>query len=114
MAQSSDRENLCVLNRVGDEVFIENNPAVVHGWRIGQVLTSDLFGIPERGVEFDELTKRRREILDKAHLTDLEKRELEGLDKQLAGLPSPGSEEQILLDQIRKTAEELRKQGIIK
>ncbi len=113
VAQSSDRDNLCVLTSVGNEVIIENNPAIVRGWKIGQIVTSDLFDVPERSVEFDRLTHRRRELLDKGQLTIEEAQELKKLDNQLKTFPTDDQVDQEILEQIRISAETLRIKGIL-
>ncbi|MFM9951813.1 MAG: AAA family ATPase [Saprospiraceae bacterium] len=88
MAQVSEKENLCVLSQNGNEVSIENTPFLVHGWRIGQIITSDLFGVPsERSPEIEKSINRRRALLDKMSLTIEEKQELYQLDEDLSGIP---------------------------
>lgn len=120
MAQSS--ENISVLKRVDNEVYIENRPSIVEGWRIGQILTSELFEVSsERSNEIEDLVKARRDILAKKKQTPEDKRQLEVLDNKLLKLPIAESEgaplleaDQLLLDRIRKTAEFLSKKGKLK
>lgn len=107
MAQSSEFENLCVVNRNEQgEVFIENEPLVVKGWRIGQIATSDLFGISsERSLEVEGMFKRRRELLDEKeeNLTAKDKTDLIYLNDQILALPIlENNDDQKFLDQIRK------------
>jgi len=113
MAQSAEMENLCVLNQKNGEVFIENEPDVVTGWRIGQVVTSDLFGIQsERSPEYEELINKRRIILDKTSRSPDEEAQLKLLDEQLLALPIvETSEDQKLLDVIRNLSKNLNKDG---
>lgn len=115
MAQASEDENLCVLNKVGNEVKIENTPYVVKGWRIGQIVTSDLFGITnERKIEVENFENERRELLNKKELSKDEKQKLKYLDEEHLKLPVlENDEDQKLLDSIRKAAELLRKEGEI-
>ena len=46
IVQAAAGANLAVLKREGDHVVIENHPETIRGWRIDQVLTSDLFDLP--------------------------------------------------------------------
>jgi predicted ATPase len=116
MAQSSEQENLCVLNRVGDEVQIQNSPTIVQGWRIGQVITN-LFGVSERSPEIDALINKRRIILDKKERTSEDDLELKDLDEKLSSLPimiNDNENDLQLLDQINKMAELLKTKGGLK
>jgi AAA15 family ATPase/GTPase len=113
MAQDSESENLCVLNRVDDKVLIQNEPLIVKGWRIGQIATSELFNVPsERSPEIEELRNERRDILDKLEKSPADLVRLKELDAILSEVPvEETAEDQTLLDQIKKTAEFLRSQG---
>jgi hypothetical protein len=46
VVQGAGVTNVAVLRRAGDHVEILNDPEQVHGWRVDQILTSDLFGLP--------------------------------------------------------------------
>ncbi len=113
MAQSSEFENLCVINRIAKQAVIQNEPAVVKGWRIGQIITSDLFNISsERSPDIEKLIIQRRELLDKDFRTVEEAAVLKGLDEQLSKLPvTENNDDQKLLDEIRQAADLLRKAG---
>lgn len=115
MAQASAEENLCVLSQDGNEVLIDNSPLSVEGWRIGQIITSDLFGISsERSPEVESMINRRRELLDKNELSPEEKKELEILNQKLSALPVVENEDdQNLLEQIRKAADLLKSKGAL-
>lgn len=109
MAQSSETENLCVLQRnenSENEVTIDSNPYIVKGWRIGQIITSDLFGVEdERSLQIENLRKERQALLDNFSLTPDQEQRLKELDEQLEALPlTANPEEALLLEQIRKTA----------
>ncbi len=120
MAQASEDENLCVLHEmkltpIVSEVKIDNDPTIVKGWRIGQIIKSDLFGVPETSFEIERLRDERREILDKPEQTPSDITRLEELNKELSKLPSTENKEtQKLLDQILITAELLKKEGKLK
>ena len=48
IVQAAREANIALLRREGDHVVIENNPETIHGWRIDQILTSELLR-PEDG-----------------------------------------------------------------
>lgn len=117
MAQAAETKNLSILHEarlynLKAQVRIQNNPTIVRGWHIGQVVTN-LFGLPEISWEIEEqLINKRRVLLDKTDRTPQDVEELEKLDDQILNLPGLENEEdQRLLTQIRKTAELLRKKG---
>jgi predicted ATP-binding protein involved in virulence len=112
MAQSSENENLAVVKRIGEDIIIENDPEIVKGWRIGQILTSELFDInSERGPDIQELVKERRQLVDKKELTSADQVRLEELDLKLSELPILDPENQKLFDRIQKMAELVSKKG---
>ncbi len=91
MAQSSEEENIAVLklDNDNDEVHIINNQYLNKGWRVDQILTSDLFGITSaRSREIEALINERRRILDKQKKTKKNWRKLEELDEELSELPT--------------------------
>ena len=48
--------NIAVLRREGDHVVIDNDFEAIRGWRVDQILTSDLFDLPTaRPPEFDAM-----------------------------------------------------------
>jgi hypothetical protein len=76
-------------------VVIDNDMKAIRGWRIDQVLTSDLFGLPSaRPPELDAPLARRQEILTKGNLTEEDQRELADLDAQIGPLPAGETAEQ--------------------
>lgn len=109
MAQDSEIENLCVINQTDGKVRIENEPAIVKGWRIGQIATSDLFGVSsERSLDIEAEINKRREILDKDVRTEKDKRDLKILDKKLAEIPikiTDNKEDLRLFEKLEKMSE---------
>jgi hypothetical protein len=88
IVQAATSANLVVLRRDGDHVVIDNDVATIRNWRIDQVLTSDLFGLPSaRPPELDELLDRRQALLTKARLTKADQRELADLEAKIGVLP---------------------------
>jgi transcriptional regulator with XRE-family HTH domain len=45
VVQAASDANVVLLRREGDHVVIDNNMKDIHGWRVDQILTSDLFGL---------------------------------------------------------------------
>jgi predicted ATP-binding protein involved in virulence len=94
--------NIALLRREGDHVLIDNNVETIRGWRIDQLLTSDLFGLPSaRPPQLDALLERRKELLTKARLTAADKQELTELEEKIGPLP------------MGETAEEARAMALI-
>jgi len=82
--------NVAVLQRKGDQVEILNDPEAVRGWRIDQILTSDLFGLASaRPKDVEELIDRQQQLVLLDAPTDQEEEELRDLDAELAKL-APG------------------------
>jgi len=114
MAQSAENENLCVVNRKNGEVKIDNAPLIVKGWRIGQIATSDLFGLTsERGPDEEHDIERRRQLIDKESRTDEEQTELIMLNQRISNLPGENSMNDTLLNQLDKATQVLRERGLI-
>jgi predicted ATP-binding protein involved in virulence len=88
VVQAAGDANLAVLRREGDQVVIDNEVEAIRGWRIDQIYTSELFGVPSaRPPEFDEPIKRRKQLLLKAKRSTVEEKELERLTKEVMGMP---------------------------
>ncbi|MEO5727052.1 MAG: hypothetical protein ABI134_02340, partial [Byssovorax sp.] len=82
--------------RQGDHVIIDQDVQSVRGWRVDQILTSELFDLPSaRDPAQDELRLRREEILGKARLTRADKAELARIEAELVDAPSGETPQQI-------------------
>jgi len=80
--------NIILLERKGDEVHVNNNPQVVHSWRVDQILTSDLFGLDTAlSPEADEKMERRRALLRKEKRSKQEEAELVELEADFDIIP---------------------------
>ena len=96
MVQAALKLNYAVLNQYEDGVKIINEPKETDGWRVDQILTSELFGlVSSRGIEYEQLYTRREELIKKRKLKFEEKDELEKINKQLSELPSGESVDEI-------------------
>jgi predicted ATP-binding protein involved in virulence len=114
MVQSALQQNFAVLKFEDDTVKIINEPEGVEGWRIDQILTSELFGLESaRGKEYDDLIQRRDEILQKQRKTKKDKDELDSIYSELAELPVGESSEEIANRQlIAQIANEIKTKKI--
>lgn len=88
IVQAASKANVAVLRREGDHVMIDNDVEAIKGWRIDQVLTSDLFGLESaRPPEMDKPLARWRELQSKGRLTKNERQELARLEEEIGELP---------------------------
>jgi hypothetical protein len=95
IVQAASDANIALLRREGDHVVIENNPETIRGWRVDQILTSDLFGLETaRPPELEGLLLRRKELLTKPKLTRADKKELTEIESKIGTLPTGESFEQ--------------------
>ncbi len=99
IVQAAANANLVVLKRQGDHIVIENHPETLRGWRVDQVLTSELFDLPTaRPPDEEKLLLRRQEILAKSRPTKADWKTLEEINDQLGPIPSGES-----FDEAKKT-----------
>ena len=90
VVQGAGVTNVAVLRRVDDHVEILNDPEEVRGWRVDQILTSDLFGLRSaRSIEVERLLERQQELVLLDKPTDSQRAELAEIDAKLAEL-APG------------------------
>ena len=76
--------NIVVCRKDGDNVIIDNNPEEVKGWRIDQILISDLFDLPTvRSNADEEKMSRYYELQAKSERTIQEESELEDIQKDI-------------------------------
>lgn len=111
VVQASEDENIVLLRREGDHVVIDNDVETVRGWRVDQVLTSDLFGLATaRPPEYDSLIEERNEILSKPVLDEQDRAVLSSLEERIVELPAGETHEDLkALDIIRRAAAKLEK-----
>jgi energy-coupling factor transporter ATP-binding protein EcfA2 len=116
VVQAAEDANLVVLKRYPDDpsrVQIDNDVEAIKGWRIDQVLTSDLFGLESSRPPSvaDDLAERRK-LLGKNTLTEEETARLKVLEDGAMNLPIPGSAfEQEALKLISEAAAKLKQLG---
>ena len=80
--------NVVLLKREGDQTVVQQNLEDVRGWRLDQILTSELFGLDTaRSLETERKLQRRAELLSKPKQTAAEKKELAKLTQDLDAEP---------------------------
>jgi predicted ATP-binding protein involved in virulence len=88
IVQAAENANIALLKKVGDHVEIVNEPEQIRGWRIDQILTSELFGLKTASSPVVEaLYNRKEELLKKSRLSATEKKELGELQAKIDELP---------------------------
>jgi predicted ATP-binding protein involved in virulence len=103
-----------LLRREGDHVVIDNKPQSIRGWRLDQILTSDLFGLETaRSPQLEEVLTERTKILSKSRLTKADKEKLKTLEEQIGQLPTAEKPEDIeAMNIIREAAKILKRKNI--
>jgi energy-coupling factor transporter ATP-binding protein EcfA2 len=114
MVQVAEAANFALLRKRETDVEIVNDPEVVKSWRVDQILTSELFGVPRaRDKQTEFLFRRRTELLDKLSRGDAEEAELEELRAKIALLPTAQNpDDQKAIDYIREAAALLKKHKV--
>lgn len=110
IVQAAENANIVVLKREDNGVVIQKQPEDVHGWRVDQLLTSDLFNLSSaRSPHYENLLQQRRDILSKAELNNEDKQKLKTLESEMGYLPTAETAEDIkAMDIIRRAAQLLK------
>jgi hypothetical protein len=105
-----------LLRRRDTDVEIVDDPEVVRSWRVDQILTSELFGVPQaRNQQTERLFARKAELLERSSRSPAEEKELESLRVEIQKLPTaPDPDDQKAMDFIREAAALLKKQTVAK
>lgn len=113
IVQAAPDACLAVLRREGEHVVIDQSLPNVRHWRIDQILTSDLFGLPSaRDSSLDTRLAERDRLLAKATLTPHDERRLAELRAELGALPGGDSPwEMRAMEVIRRAAVSLEAEG---
>lgn len=113
VVQAAANANLAVLRREGDHVVIDNDVDQIRGWRVDQILTSDLFGLSSaRPPEVEKLFERKQQLLAKKRLSADEKDELARLNAEIEKVPTGETAQHAKeMDAIRKALELLQKKS---
>ena len=110
VVQAAANANIVLLHREGDHVVIENDVEKIKGWRIDQVLTSDLFGLESaRPPQMEAALRERDRLLAKSRLTKADKESLAKLEIQIGPMPTGETPADIeAMDIIRRAASLLK------
>ncbi|WP_161968133.1 AAA family ATPase [Fimbriiglobus ruber] len=88
IAQAATDANLVALRREGDRVIIDNEVDTIRGWRIDQILTSDLFGLETaRPPQIEQLIIQRRQLLTKPRITKVDLQRLKAIEAEIGDMP---------------------------
>lgn len=108
VVQAAENAKIAVLERhEGDDfVTIHNDLEAVRGWRVDQILTSDLFGLDgSRSPRVNKLLSDRAQLLRKPELDDDDRQQLAEFDAQLGQIPlGDTAEDRSAWEVIRKFA----------
>ncbi|CAG1022844.1 hypothetical protein DOJK_01938 [Patescibacteria group bacterium] len=110
IVQAAENANIVVLKREGNSVKIKQEHQAIQGWRIDQLLTSDLFDLSSaRSPYYEDLLKQRDDILSQSNLTDEDEEKLKELKNKIGNLPTAETPEDIqAMDIIRRAAQLLK------
>jgi energy-coupling factor transporter ATP-binding protein EcfA2 len=105
IVQGAEGANVVVLRRKDDHVRIEVSSEEIKSWRIDQILTSDLYGLPSaRPPHLDSLLDERRKILTKSQLTAADRHALNNLEREIGQLPGGESPDELRAMQLIERA----------
>jgi len=115
IVQAATDARIVLLRREGDHVVIDNRADSVRGWRIDQIISSDLFehtGI--RDPKTEELLEKRKAILTKPEISGEDKSTLYELDQELGSVLRFGetAEGARAMDIIERAAKKLSSQKL--
>jgi len=110
IVQAAATSNIAVLRRERNYIVIENDPEAVSGWRVDQILGSELFDVPSRDKPTERLIRRRDALLDKPNRSPAEESRLRRLEEDILNLPGAESaEDREMMKLIREAASSLKK-----
>ena len=111
--QAAVGANLVVLRRndKSHRVIIDNDVDQISNWRVDQILTSDLFGLPTaRPPQIERLMELRKAILTKPKLEKADHEHLAELEREMGRLPTGETGEDVQLrGLLHRTLEILQK-----
>lgn len=88
VVQAATDANIVLLRKENDQVIIDNDVENIRGWRVDQILVSDLFGLESNlSPDLDELMKERQALLGKGKLTDQDLERLQEIKNRIGYLP---------------------------
>ncbi len=105
--RSDSRINIVVLKQEQDHVVIKKEEQSVRGWRVDQLLASELFGVSTYPEELEKLLDERRKILGKVKIGRNDKKRLKELESQIGYLPTAEKPEDIEAMEIIRSAAQI-------
>jgi len=97
--------NMAVLRRKGEHVLICNHPDDVKGWRVDQIIASNLFEEqPTRDINTQDMLEERRTLLSKNKITKQQQARLKELNEWASGIPTADTPEDIRAMEILRRA----------
>ncbi len=109
VVQAAENAKLVVLRESDGEVVINDDHEDVSTWRVDQILSSDLFGVPTRSQHIEQLRTERNALADLPRRSATQDRRLRDLREQLDSLPTvEDAEARDALQLIRKVANDLK------
>ncbi len=114
IVQAATEAKIVLLRREGDHVIIDNQAESVRGWRLDQIVASDLFeNLGTRDPKTEALLEQRKSILTKPRLSGEDKLALQKLNEQIGILPFGESLEQAKAAEIiERAAKKLQGQAL--
>jgi predicted ATP-binding protein involved in virulence/tetratricopeptide (TPR) repeat protein len=115
-AASDAGANIVLLEREGDEVIVRNDLPSIEGWRLDQIVASDLFGQQTaRSIITESWMQRRIDLASRESLSEEEKDELNTLNAKIHEQPLGTTEKERKQDDIlRELARRLGKSDLLK
>ncbi len=98
MVQAALDYNYAVVNFDESEgrLIIRNRPEELDGWRVDQILTSDIFGLESaRGAKYDKLITEHRKLLALKRPNKSQQQELKNIESELRQIPTGEDPEEI-------------------
>jgi len=114
IVQAATEAKIVLLRREGDHVVIDNRPDSVRGWRLDQIISSDLFeNLGTRDPKTEELLKQRKDILTKPALSEDDKNALHKIDEAIGVLRfGENAEQNRAMEIIERAAKKLQGQTL--
>ena len=110
IVQAAENATLAVLREQDGEVLIDDDHKLVDTWRVDQILSSDLFGVPTRSEPIERLREERNRLSAMPNRSESDEERLLYLRDKLDELPTAeNSEDQAAMELIREIASDLRK-----
>jgi energy-coupling factor transporter ATP-binding protein EcfA2 len=114
IVQAATEAKIVLLRREGDHVIIDNRAETVQGWRLDQIVSSDLFeNLGTRDPKTEKLLEQRKFILTKSHLSPDDKHALQVLEGQIGSLRfGQNADEAKAMEIIERAAKKLQSQSL--